>query len=62
MAIQVMQQTSFYSYSNGFKFKSTLNSPTLQELFLELINDGRFRKCDNTSDANKPVSTAAQTL
>jgi tRNA A37 N6-isopentenylltransferase MiaA len=34
----------------------------LQERFQEMINDGWIGNVDNTSDANKPVSQAAQTI
>jgi hypothetical protein len=57
--IQAMR-TNLSALPNCIRFKANLASPTLQELFLELINNGGFRNVDNTSDVNKPVSTATQ--
>jgi hypothetical protein len=50
------------SATNSFRFKSTLNSPTLQEQFLESSAMVGLGNVDNTSDANKPVSNAQTAL
>jgi hypothetical protein len=54
--------SSFTAAQTALDLKKQIASPTLQELFQELIKQWLDWNVDNTSDANKPVSQQRKPL
>jgi hypothetical protein len=61
LKLTIQRQNKPVSNAIRIRLKAQIHSPVFRNGYWSNFNDGWIRECNNTSDANKPVSTATQT-